>query len=71
MRAKETRLRIGDQICLTNHYLIYPAGTQGTVMHFYRFADTAYRVRFAGQATDELVYRDHFTMLLPRPTSLD
>jgi hypothetical protein len=69
MRTKEARLRIGDQICLTNHYLTYPAGTQGTVTHVYRFDEAAYRVCFAGQATDELVYRDHVTILLSRPTS--
>jgi hypothetical protein len=67
----ETRLRIGDHICLINHYLIYPAGTQGIITHIYRFTTAAYRVRFEGQAHDEIIYRDAFTVFPPgsRPGS--
>ena len=62
-------LRIGDRIRLTNHYLTYPAGTHGTITHIYRFNAAAYRVRFDGQADDEIVYYDVFTALSLEPRS--
>ena len=62
-------LCIGDQICLINHYLTYPAGTHGIITHIYRFNAAAYRVRFDGQADDEIVYYDVFTALSLEPRS--
>jgi hypothetical protein len=64
-----TGLHIGDRIRLTNHYLTYPAGTQGTITHLYRFDIAACRVRFDGQADDEIVFRDAFTVVPPKPTA--
>jgi hypothetical protein len=62
-----TRLHIGDQICLIKHYLTYPAGTHGTITHIYRLNAAAYRVRFDGQADDEIVYYDVFIALALEP----
>jgi hypothetical protein len=59
-------LRIGDQIRLISHHLTYPAETHGTITHTYRFNAAAYRVRFDGQADDEIVYCDVFTALPPQ-----
>jgi len=62
----ETRLHIGDRIRLTQHYLTYPSRTEGTIMLIYRFSANVCRVRFDGQAADELVYRDSFLIIPPR-----
>jgi hypothetical protein len=62
-----TRLRIGDRIRLTKRHLTYPAGTEGTITHLYRFNAAAYRARFDGQADDEIVYYDVFTDLSLEP----
>ncbi len=64
-----THLHVGDRIRLTNHYLTYPAGTQGTITHLYRFSPSTCRVRFDGQAADEIVFRDAFTVVPPKPTA--
>jgi len=65
----ETRLHIGDRVRLIMHYLTYPAGTEGTITHVYRFSANACRVRFDGQSADELVYRDSFLITPPGPQS--
>jgi hypothetical protein len=65
----ETRLHIGDRIRLTQHYLTYPAGTEGTITHVYRFSSNVCRVRFDGHAADQLVYRDSLLIIPPRTST--
>jgi hypothetical protein len=61
----ERQIRIGDTIRLLDHYLTYPAGREGIITHVYRYDVTAFRTRFTGQATDDIVYRNHFMIVLP------
>jgi hypothetical protein len=60
----ETRIRIGDTIRLTHHYLTFPAGSEGIITHVYRYDLAAFRARFTGQVTDDIVYRNHFMVVL-------
>ena len=59
-------LHVGDRIVLTQTYMSFPAGTQGVIVHLYRFDREFCRVRFEPTGPAYPIHRQHFA-LVERP----